>query len=128
MLQQYDKRSTGASPATMSVADSAFRGRHVPRMLGSADLLAALRRLKSEEKTTNADLARLLSLPSSRIAEIFEGKRAVKIDEMKTIVEHFELEEIPVGRNPPAPANDDDVVEIVALDLSLSMGPGTNID
>lgn len=42
--------------------------------------------------TTNAELARLLGIATSRIAEIFSGTRRITIDEMKTIVEHFGLE------------------------------------
>ena len=61
-------------------------------MLGSSDLLAELERLKARGLTTNAKLSRLLALPSSRIAEIFAGKRQVTIDEMKIMVEHFGLE------------------------------------
>ncbi|GAA0295664.1 hypothetical protein GCM10009087_01760 [Sphingomonas oligophenolica] len=61
-------------------------------MLGSSDLLAALERLKAQGLTTNAQLSRLLGLPSSRIAEIFAGRRQVTIDEMKLMVEHFGLE------------------------------------
>lgn len=61
-------------------------------MLGSKALLAELNHLKAQGLTTNAKLSRLLELPSSRIAEIFAGKRQVTIDEMKILVEHFGLE------------------------------------
>ena len=61
-------------------------------MLGSKALLTELTRLKAQGLTTNAKLSRLLELPSSRIAEIFAGKRQVTIDEMKIMVEHFGLE------------------------------------
>ena len=61
-------------------------------MLGSSALLTELERLKAQGLTTNAKLSRLLALPSSRIAEIFAGKRQVTIDEMKAVVEHFGLE------------------------------------
>lgn len=95
-------------------------------MLSSDQLLARLRSLRDTGETTNADLARLLGLPSSRIPEIFDGKRAIKIDEMKVLVEHFRLED-GISRL-PLPANDDETVELIALDLSLSMGPGTLIE
>src|SRR4051812_29568333 len=114
MTAHYDKRSSCASPATNCVADRPLTPRHVPAMLGSTDLLAALRRLRSDGKTTNADVGRLLSLPSPRVAEIFDGSRAVKIDEMKVLVEHFNLE----GPRPPAAANDDEVAEVLSLDLT----------
>lgn len=126
MYHYYDKRSGGAIGSTNSVANSSNAGGYGPAMLGSADLLNELRRLKNEGRTTNADLSRLLSLPSSRIAEIFEGKRRIHIDEMKILVEQFELDG--AARPVPPPANDDDIAEIVSLDLSLSMGPGTLIE
>lgn len=94
-------------------------------MLGSSELLEALRGLKAAGKTSNADLARLLKLPSARVSEIFDDKRRITIDEMKSLVEHFQLDGQP--RLPAPPANDD-TVEIIQLDLSLSMGPGTLID
>jgi predicted XRE-type DNA-binding protein len=78
--------------STMFVAD-ALRGNLVKRgMLDSKELMSELCRLKQQNITTNADLARLLQIPTSRVAEIFSGKRAIKIDEMKVIVERFGLE------------------------------------
>jgi len=76
----------------MFVADALRQPRHYAGVLDSKGLLAELERLRGAGQTTNAGLARLLKIPSSRIAEIFEGRRAVKIDEMKVIVEHFGLE------------------------------------
>lgn len=66
-------------------------------MLGSKALIAELQRLKVEGVTTNAKLSRLLEIPSSRVAEIFAGRRQVTIDEMKIAVEHFGLERIPAA-------------------------------
>lgn len=94
-------------------------------MLSHAELLDALRRLRTEGKTTNADIQRLLNLPSSRVAEIFDDGRAIKLDEAKALVEHFGLEN---GRASPPLAANDDTVEVALLNLAFSMGPGTNID
>lgn len=76
----------------MFAADLFSQARHGQTVLSSAELIAALERLKDEGVTTNADLGRILDLPSSRIAEMFDGKRRVQIDEMKALVEHFGLE------------------------------------
>jgi len=65
---------------------------HCRIMLGSKALLAELGHLKAQGLTTNAKLSRLLELPSSRIAEIFAGRRQISIDEMKILVDHFGLE------------------------------------
>lgn len=99
----------------MFVADALRAVRHYPRVLDSKGLLAELERLKSEGATTNADLARLLKLPTSRVAEIFIGKRSVKIDEMKVLVEHFGLD-----TSPPAPSAE--TLEPI-LDALLPLAP-----
>lgn len=99
----------------MFVADALHSTRHYPRVLDSKGLLAELERLRSEGVTTNADLARLLKLPTSRIPEIFDGRRKIKIDEMKVIVEHFGLEQ-----QPAAPSAD--TLEPI-LDALLPLAP-----
>lgn len=115
----YDKRSICARGSTNFVADSVGWPRHGWRVLGSADILAALKRLRDEGQTTNAKLGRLLDLPSSRIAEIYDGKRKVTIDEAKAIVEHFGLSSaIPT----PEPEPGVDLVSIPMIDLAYGMG------
>lgn len=76
----------------MFVADVLPGYRLNARMLDSKGLIAELHRLRSEGKATNAEIGRLLKLPSSRVAEIFAGERSVKIDEMKVLVERYGLE------------------------------------
>jgi len=117
-----------ASGATNFVADI-FRGhRHLPRVLSSSELLRLLRDLRDDGKTTNADLARLLGLPSSRIPEIFDGKRAIKVDEMKTLVEHFNLGAHPgsipeMPDQPPTRSADGiDTVDIQNIDQAYGLG------
>ena len=73
-------------------ADGLHPMRHSRGVLDSKGLLSELERLKTEGVTTNADIGRLIQQPSSRVAEIFSGKRRVTIDEMKTLVEHYGLE------------------------------------
>ncbi|QZP07797.1 helix-turn-helix domain-containing protein [Caenibius sp. WL] len=76
----------------MFVADALRVPCHYAGMLDSKGLITALESLKAAKKTTNADIARLLNLPTSRVAECFSGKRRITIDEMKVLVEHFGLE------------------------------------
>lgn len=99
----------------MSVADALRQPRLHGRVMDSRTLLASLERLRDDGRTTNADLARLLKLPSSRIPEIFEGRRRITIDEMKTIVEHFGLED-----RPPVPSAE--TLEPI-LDALLPLAP-----
>jgi hypothetical protein len=67
-------------------------------MLSHAALLDEIRRLRDEGGTSNAELARLLDLPTSRIADIFatdRKPRKITLDEAKTLVEHFKLDKRP---------------------------------
>jgi hypothetical protein len=153
MVHRYDKRSTDARGNTIFVADAMLPGRHAASVFSSADLLAALHRLRAEGTTTNADLARLLNLPSSRISEIFDGKRKVTIDEAKLIVERFAIVApdaerhasiMRVGRafgqpeaghgstQPEQPrsrsADGGETAAVTRLDLSYAMGSGTELD
>ncbi len=64
-------------------------------MLSHDELLTELRRRKDAGELTNADMARVLGLPSSRIADIFatdRPARKITVDEMKILVEHYEIE------------------------------------
>lgn len=92
--------------STLFEADAFERGEHKVAMFGHDDLLAEIRRLRDSGETSNADLAKLLSLPSSRIADIFatdRKPRKITLDEAKILVERFGLE-------PPAKA----AVEVAA--------------
>ena len=64
-------------------------------MLSHDELIAELRKRRDEGEFSNADIARALSLPSSRIADIFATDRTarrVTVDEMKILVEQFRIE------------------------------------
>lgn len=80
------------APSTMFGADVMRPIRLYRRVLSHEQLIAELERLKNEGQTTNADLARLWKLPSSRVSELFAGKRRITVDEMKAVVEHFGLD------------------------------------
>lgn len=87
--------------STLSEADSSARYAHIARMIGHDELLAEIRRLRDEGVTTNAELAKLLRLPSSRIADIFatdRKPRKITLDEAKILVEKFGLEPVPFPR------------------------------
>lgn len=99
----------------MFVADGYEPRLHNARMMDSKELLAALVRLKDAQVTTNADIARLLKLPTSRVAEIFAGTRQIKIDEMKTLVDRYGLAD-----TPPTPSADS--IDSI-LDAVLQLAP-----
>lgn len=84
-------------------ADYRSRPVHNRRVLSHDELLAELRRRRDAGEFTNADMARVLNLPTPRIADIFTTKRKprqITVDEMKILVEHYGIVEAAV----PLPA------------------------
>lgn len=62
--------------------------------LGMLNTRALLDRLKASG-ARNVDIAKALSLPTSRIPEIYSGKRALKLDEGVALIERFDLGDEP---------------------------------
>lgn len=60
-------------------------------MINTAQLIASLR----ERKIRNIDVARVLDIQPSRVTEIYNGDRVVKLDEAAKLVEAFGLETLP---------------------------------
>lgn len=102
----------------MFVADALRTSRQNARMLDSKTLLAELHRLRDSGVTNNAEIGRLLALPSSRVSDIFSGKRAIKIDEMKLLVERYGLEDT------PSPLSADAVAPLLDVLLPIAPPPG----
>ncbi|MBO9602572.1 MAG: helix-turn-helix transcriptional regulator [Novosphingobium sp.] len=78
-----------------------------------------------------AEVARSLGIPPARVAEIRKRERRIQPNEMPALARLLKLDESGVVPDLPRVTNvseSDDVVEIIALDLSLSMGPGTLIE
>jgi hypothetical protein len=93
--------------STLSEADCSMRYVHNVAMIGHDELLAEIRRLRDAGETTNAELAKILGLPSSRIADIFatdRKPRKISLDEGKVLVEAFGLEQ--PQADAPAPSAD----------------------
>jgi hypothetical protein len=66
---------------------------HSRAMFSASELLSLLR----GKGVTNATIARVLELPSSRVAELYNGKRRLQLDEAKRLVEEFQLSETPLN-------------------------------
>ena len=60
-------------------------------MFDTERLLAKLKEVGAKK----ADMARVLDLPSSRIAEMRGGKRTIRLDEAAKLVAHYKLDETP---------------------------------
>ena len=90
MQEHYAYRSAHArAKATISVVDGYPNSQHSSGMLGTVELLEELKR----RGVRHADMSRALKLPTSRIAEMYCGKRNVRLDEAKTLVEAFDLDD-----------------------------------
>jgi len=101
---------------------------------------------KAELKLKDAQIAEAAAKDRSVINKVINGAGSFSLDRADQLAALFKVTRIdmlfrigvlraddlesldPTRRQLPAPANDDDVVEITSLDLSLSMGPGTLIE
>ena len=80
-----------ASPKTnyVNVIDDAAW--YSPFMFSARQLLDTL----ASRGVTQAEMARALNLPGPRISEMYAGKRQIKLDEGKKLVEAFGIDEAP---------------------------------
>lgn len=68
---------------------------HPDAVLNRDELLARLNQKVRSGEVRNADIARLLDLPSSRIPGLLRGERKIYFDEGVRLIEAFELEPSP---------------------------------
>jgi hypothetical protein len=61
-------------------------------MIRHDELLAALIRMRADGRVRNSDVQRWLGLESSRVADIFNGRRRVQLDEAATLVERIGMD------------------------------------
>lgn len=97
---RYDKRRLIASPITMFGLAPQNAAVMACSMLAASELLALL----EARGITRADIGRVLKLPSSRISEMYNGRRRLQLDEAKKLVEAFRVDEsaeplsVPIAR------------------------------
>ena len=113
--------------STISVLDSGLRFSHYPAMISHDDLREEMIRQLDAERIKPKDVVSALKIPSPRVAEMRKRTRRVQQDEYEPLAKLLKLD---TGQllNAPIVADNGDVVPILKLDLSLSMGPGTVID
>lgn len=100
-----------------------------------------IQELRARRGWMRPELARRMDTSPQQVERLEKSQRKLSLDWIDKAAEALSVEpwqiivplddEGPNGkanRSPPAPANDDDTAEIIALDLSLSMGPGTFIE
>lgn len=77
---------------TNCVADAVGRDAYLSRVLSTEDFLAEIR----QRAGVDAEIGRTLGLPSSRVSELFSGKRRLLYDEAKKLSDKF----MPEGHRP----------------------------
>lgn len=87
----YDKSRIASIGFTNCVVAASYDSRHLLGVIDTDELLLRL----TERKIRNADIARALGLPDSRIPEIRTKRRALKLDEAVKLVRAFQLDEAP---------------------------------
>lgn len=95
-MQGYDNRNIKASSySTKCVVDGSAHFAHPLGVLTVDQFLAEIRR----RAPSDAAVGRALGLPSSRIAELFSGKRRLQYEEARTLAEAFQLDGTNSGVN-----------------------------
>lgn len=100
-----------------------------------------IQELRERRGWMRPEMARRMDTSPQQVERLEKSQRKLSLDWIDKAAEALSVEpwqiivplddEGPKGQAhgmPPAPANDDDTAEIIALDLSLSMGPGTFIE
>lgn len=94
-----------------------YRPERFPQQVGvltTKELLARLR----DKGVINADIARALNVTPSRVTEMYDGTRALKLDEAVKLVEKFELEQAPSPRaGLPAP-----IAQLIVQHIAQEIG------
>ena len=112
MQPSYANRRENASPTTNCGVDNYVANRHLSYVFNTKELLSHLEAVNAR----NVDMARVLGLPDSRIAEIRKGRRALKLDEAAKLVAHYRLDETKIS---PLSLP---VARLVVLHLARSLG------
>ena len=88
MARCYDNRIIKASGVTISAVSRLRGAEHEFPMLSTDELLRAAR-VKAKSQ---AEIGRLLDLPSSRTTELFQGKRSLTYEEGRKLIEQYNLD------------------------------------
>jgi len=111
--QPYDMRKGVSSGMTNSVVYGFSDIRHPVGVLDTDQLLARLK----ERGIKNVEIAKALGLPDSRIPEIRDKRRAIKLDEAARLVRAFSLEQSQEAAPLPAP-----VLRLIVRHITRKIG------
>jgi transcriptional regulator with XRE-family HTH domain len=88
--------------------------RHLPDMIGSGELLARLK----EAGARPTEIAKAMGVAPSRVTELYNGTRQLKLDEAVKLVDAFKLDESPARLNPVSTP----IARLIVLHLAHSLG------
>lgn len=78
---------------TIFVMDHVVHSRHMNCMLSKADIVAALTRKVNAGEITQKAIAEAMGVAPPRVSELFKGDRDLSLDEAKSLVERFGIDE-----------------------------------
>jgi sugar phosphate isomerase/epimerase len=109
----YDERRPDVNSLTICVVDALLNMRQPRRVLDTDELLARL----ASRGVRNVEIARVLDLPDSRVPEIKDKRRALKLEEAVKLTRAFGLEQdSPAGSLPPG------MLRLVVLHVAQALG------
>src|SRR5687767_12025390 len=88
MAPSYERRRAKSIGITFCGVESYVANRHLTDVMNTRELLGRLEAIGAR----NVDMAKVLGLPDSRIAEIRKGRRALKLDEAAKLVAAYNLD------------------------------------
>lgn len=93
MKRCYANRSYVASDITTFVLAGLQLGAHNAPVLTQSEILNRI------ADRPRAEIARVLDIPATRVTEMYGGRRQLKLDEARKLIDHYELVETPLGLN-----------------------------
>lgn len=110
-----ENRKLCNSSVPLSVIYQPERFTHLEKVLTTKELLARLR----DKGIKNADVARALNVAPSRVTEMYDGTRALKLDEAVKLAAEFDLEQGPSRQVGPLPAP---IAQLIVQHIAQEIG------
>ena len=119
MPHPYANRREMQALFTLTGVDNLCAARNAALMMTGDQILARLK----DAGIRKRDIAQTLRIPDSRVAEMYGGRRQMKLDEAVRLVEAFKLDETPQGITPLTTPIARLLVQHVALAVGAQLDP-----
>jgi Mn-dependent DtxR family transcriptional regulator len=114
MAPLYGNRKAPSIPITLFGIAPPANYRHLPDMIGSGELLARLKEVGARP----TEIARAMGVAPSRVTELYNGTRQLKLDEAVKLVDAFKIEDGASRLNPVSTP----IARLIVLHLAHSLG------